>query len=318
MLFESLLPGVFASNWKNIGRIVIPADSSAGPVRLNDIEDVYYVIKGSGIVTINTKSDTTSLPIGAEKAFTVFSGENVKIRNTGKEDLELLFISVADTKQKVFFTPYILALCVSFLASLTLYKRPVPSESFLKLFPPLLLTTIGIEYWGYYLTVRDQNNMMLYNFFTLFEFLYYLIVISLIITSTKMRKAIMITLVLYTLIAVINILFIQDSKQFHSMGYSLGCLIIVTYCVYFFLELFRSPKSIKLANNPAFWICSGLLFFYCCGFPLWALAKYWVDISSVILEKFDQIVQILNVFLYSMFTIAFICIRTRKYSSSPL
>lgn len=314
IMYERLLPpGVFDANLSYVDHIVIPVGSAAGPRRLNDMQEVYYMIKGTGMITM----DADSILVNADKAITGLSGEKVKFVNKGNEDLEILVVGIAATKETVFLTPYILALCLSFLASLTVYIRPMPREIYLKLFPPFLLLTIGIEYWGHYLSVRGINNMMLYNFFTLFEFLYYLIIISLIVQSARIRKAIMITMVTYSLVAVVNILFIQDKRMFHSMGYSLGCLIIVIFCVSFFLELFRSPKSIKLTNNPAFWICSGLLFFYCCGFPLWALSNYWQDISSLVLSNFVQIVMILNVFLYSIFTIAFICTRTRKYSLSP-
>jgi hypothetical protein len=44
--------------------------------------------------------------------------------------------------------------------------------------------------------------------------------------------------------------------------------------------------------------------------------NHWSGISRLVLRNFTQIVTILNVFLYSLFTIAFICIRTRKYSLS--
>jgi tellurite resistance protein TehA-like permease len=131
------------------------------------------------------------------------------------------------------------------------------------------------------------------------------------------KGIIRVTVVLYALAAVSNILFIQKMKTFHTVTYSLGCLLIVLFCIYYFFELFRLPKSVKLKHNPAFWICTGLLFFYCCGFPLYGLINYWSDISKLILKNFDKIITILNIFLYTLFTIAFLCIRTRKYTLSP-
>ena len=86
-----------------------------------------------------------------------------------------------------------------------------------------------------------------------------------------MKKVIRIIMILYALIAIINIIFIQKMKAFHTVTYAFGCLLIVAVCIYYFFELFKIPKSVKLKNNPAFWICSGLLFFYCCGFPLFGL-----------------------------------------------
>ena len=127
-----------------------------------------------------------------------------------------------------------------------------------------------------------------------------------------------VTALFYLIVAVINISFIQKMKSFHSVTYALVCLLIVAFCIYYFYELFKRPKSVKLKNNPAFWICSGLLFFYCCGFPLFGLANYLSNISPLIIKNFYSIVIILNIFLYSLFTIAFLCrIKTRKYTLSP-
>jgi hypothetical protein len=104
-------------------------------------------------------------------------------------------------------------------------------------------------------------------------------------------------------------------EKFHTVTYSLGCLAVVSACFYYFFELFRLPKSVKLIRNPAFWICSGLLFFYCCGFPLYAFISLWNRVRWVI-NSFGSIITILNIFLYSLFTIALLCSKTPKYSSS--
>jgi hypothetical protein len=215
----------------------------------------------------------------------------------------------------IFWDPYTFVLTVSFIASLTVYYKLNPVDSWLKLFPPFLLATLLVELIGAYLNSTGTNNVQLYNFFTTFEFCFYLWIISLIINKPSAKKPIRFTMVIYLLIAIFNILFIQKSG-FHTVTYAFGCLIITLVCIYYFLELFRRPQSVKLSSSPAFWICSGLLFFYCCGFPLFGLLNYWEGISKLVLRNFGQILTILNVFLYSLFTLAFLCIRTRRYTLS--
>lgn len=205
---------------------------------------------------------------------------------------------------------------ISFLVSLSAYFTPNTFNSYLKLFPPFLLLTLMAELLGSYWGSIGKNNVILYDFFSTFEFCFYLWIIGLIVNNTRVKKIIRITILLYIIAATTNILFIQKMKTFHTITYSLGCLLIVFFCIYYFLELFRIPQSVKLKNNPAFWICSGLLFFYCCGFPLYGLINFWSDISKLVVKNFSQIVTILNIFLYSLFTIAFLCIRTRKYTLS--
>lgn len=216
-----------------------------------------------------------------------------------------------------FLPVYIYFMVISFLASLSVYFTSKNDYFYLKLFPPFLLATIIVEAIGNYLGSKGKSNIVIYNFFTVFEFCFYLWVISLIISNKQVKKITRGTALLYMLIAVINIIFIQKMNAFHSVTYAFGCLLIVAFCIYYFLELFKLPKSVKLKNNPAFWICSGLLFFYCCGFPLFGMANFLSGISKLIIRNFLSIIIILNIFLYSLFTIAFLCrIKTRKYTLS--
>lgn len=89
-------PDIFSSAWNSVDHVIIPAGSTAGPRQLEDIEEVFYVIKGAG--TIAVSSDSTA--IRADDAFHGSPGEAITITNRGKEDLELLVIGIAALKQK--------------------------------------------------------------------------------------------------------------------------------------------------------------------------------------------------------------------------
>lgn len=210
--------------------------------------------------------------------------------------------------------PYAYFIALSFLSSLLVYKGQ--TMSYLKLFPPFLLLTLVIEIYSSYLSTIARNNMPVYNFFSVIEFCFYLFVISLIIRNNKIRKVIRISALVYALVAVINILYIQKIRVFHTATYSGGCLLVVAFCIYYFYELFRSPHSGKLEYNPAFWICTGLLFFYCCGFPLYAFIHYWANSVGLVISSFAMITTVLNIFLYCLFTIAFLCTRVRSFTLS--
>jgi hypothetical protein len=193
--------------------------------------------------------------------------------------------------------------------------KPRNSPLYLRIFPPFLLATLGVELYGAYELSLGNNNLWMYNFFTAFEFCFYLWMLSYIITSKAMKKVVRVTIPIYAVIATINIIFIQGLDRFHITSYSLGCLVIVIVCNYYFFELFRLPKSVDLKANPAFWICSGLLFFYCVSFPLYGFIREWAK-YILFTKNFDAIVTMLNICLYTLFTIGFLCSRTRKYSLS--
>jgi mannose-6-phosphate isomerase-like protein (cupin superfamily)/heme-degrading monooxygenase HmoA len=97
ILYRRILgPDVFSTNWDHVDHVTIPAGSSAGPRQLEGIEEVYYVIKGSG--TIGVGAETTA--ITADDSFYGLLGEKLSFTNSGKEDLELLVIGVAASKQQ--------------------------------------------------------------------------------------------------------------------------------------------------------------------------------------------------------------------------
>jgi hypothetical protein len=211
---------------------------------------------------------------------------------------------------------YIYIIAVSLFASFFAYSIR-SSPPYLRWFPPFLQATLTIEVTGLYQNFIGRPNALLYNLFSTLEFCFYLWILSLVINNLQIKKITRITMVIYALLAVINIYFVQGTQTFHTITYSIGCLLVVAFCIYYFLELFRLPHSIQLKNNPAFWICSGLLFFYCCGFPLFGLTNLLSGISKLLVRNMIEIVNILNIFLYSLFTIAFLCIRNRKYTLSP-
>ena len=206
---------------------------------------------------------------------------------------------------------------ISFLASLTVYFRKQSAYPYLYYFPPILLITLAVEFISFYLSSHGKPNVQLYNFFSIFWVCYYLFIISKMIINERVKWIIWITIVIYFVVVVSQLLFIHGAQSlaFNSIPHSVGFLIIVIFCIYYFYELFRMPKYVNLKSNPAFWICSGLLFFCACGFPLWGFLNIWGKFPLVV-NNFATIITILNIFLYSLFTIGFLCKKAPKYSLS--
>ena len=87
-------PEVFSTDWSYVDFLNIPADSAVTR-QLNGIEEVYYVIKGKGKVTIQ---DETADIKQDETCFGLL-GEKSKIANSSKENFEVLVIGIAASKQ---------------------------------------------------------------------------------------------------------------------------------------------------------------------------------------------------------------------------
>ncbi len=201
---------------------------------------------------------------------------------------------------------------IAFLTSLTVYFKP-PSNKYLNLFPVYLLTTTILGGIIGFLALQNRSNVILYNIFTILEFCFYFFVLSRIVVNKKMKRFIFFILVLYPFIAVTNIFLNHSVAVFQTKSYSLGCLLIVAFCIYYYYELFQLPFAIDLLREPAFWICSGLLFYFSCSFPLFGFLNSLKSPSLYIVFHLDIILNLLDVFLYSSFIIAFLCrIKIRK------
>src|SRR5690606_10625618 len=84
-------PDVFSTDWSYVDHLVISANSSTNAHSLKDVEEVYYVVKGSGSLTINGSKTT----VRADDALYGKLGETLVLTNEGQDDLEVLVIGVA-------------------------------------------------------------------------------------------------------------------------------------------------------------------------------------------------------------------------------
>ena len=205
---------------------------------------------------------------------------------------------------------------IAFLASLTIF-RGQRSPRYLKTFSLFLLVNLITETISAIMDSYAINNLVFVNLVTVFDFAFYCYFIREIVRSKLVKKILLYCLIIYPAIFLVNTLLIQGSVVFHSMTYALGCLLIVLSCVYYFWELFQQTDSVNLSRQPAFWISSGLLFYYACTFPFYGTTNLVTALPKVILKNLLLIFELLSTLQYLSFTIAFLCrLRNRKSMSS--
>jgi mannose-6-phosphate isomerase-like protein (cupin superfamily)/heme-degrading monooxygenase HmoA len=87
-------PDVFSTSWDHVDHVVIPPGNAAKR-QLEGVEEVYYVVKGSGTIAIGSDA----APIKADDAFYGSLGETITIASNEKDELELLVIGIAVSNQ---------------------------------------------------------------------------------------------------------------------------------------------------------------------------------------------------------------------------
>jgi len=88
--FRVLGSEVFSTNWNHVDQIILPERSATDPRRLDGVEEIYYVVEGSGVITVDEETASISM----DEAFSISMGETISISNNGSGDLKILIIGV--------------------------------------------------------------------------------------------------------------------------------------------------------------------------------------------------------------------------------
>jgi hypothetical protein len=178
----------------------------------------------------------------------------------------------------------------------------------LQLFPYFLLTVAVTELIGLYTgKILHKSNAWLYNITTVIEFCFYSFFFKQILKRKANQKFALATLLIYPVIAAVNIFFIQGISNFHSNTMVLGSLLMVFFCCSFFYESVSNPEKKQIQREAFFWIVTGIFFFYLGGilydslYP--ALTHYKNDIG---IKLFLMINNNLVYVLYTCFIIGFV------------
>lgn len=197
----------------------------------------------------------------------------------------------------------------AFLASVVWYANLRHTK--LHWFVPFLLFIVVVEIYGRYVAkVLHTSNTWIYNISTTIEFIFYSYIFYHSYHTKKFRKIIQYFAIIYPLLVMLNISLFQKPPAFHSYTMALGCLAMIIFSGFFFIDLLRNEHKLNLLRLPMFWIASGLLFFYLGSFLFHAfyniIVVSKVDIGG---KLFRAINNNLIFVLYGSFIVAFICPR---------
>ena len=182
----------------------------------------------------------------------------------------------------------------------------------MKIFPVYFLGALAVGLRMEWLNKRGQYNTEVANIWGIIEFCFFFFVLREIIFNFKIKRIISFIAIVFALFAFINIFYIQQNVGFNPVNFTIGCLITVLACMYYFIELFQKSEAQSLSRLPAFWVASGILFTTILSFPEFALLAF-LKVSAKVNNAMQYIDNITLVLTDLLFAIAFVCrFRIRK------
>ena len=214
-----------------------------------------------------------------------------------------MIFSISDTIQLIMF-----------IISLSLFVlKPIPR--YLKFYPLYFACQLILDFYIEYTTSKGIHNTGVVNFYNIVDFSFICLVLREFIANMQIRKIILLSLVIFALFAIINLVFIQKKVGFNPINYTVESLITAVLCIYYFFELFQKTEAPSLSRLPPFWISSAILFNVVLSFPMFASLSFMDEqtIQNQVSFKliFDNIEAMFNIILiltYVLYSIGFLCV----------
>lgn len=171
----------------------------------------------------------------------------------------------------------------------------------------LLLANI-LELYGEYTAQRKINNVLVYNIFFVYgETLQMFWFLHSLIDQKNVKKLIRLASAFFFVWGVIFTSFIQNLETFHSNSFSIGSLLIILCCIYFFLSFFFNDRFINesLVLNPLFWITTFIFFFYSTTFLYFSAFNLLSDLDKNLIVFLAYLKRIMAVIMYLGMGLAF-------------
>ena len=215
---------------------------------------------------------------------------------------------------KNLYIAYLCILFISFISSLV-NRKNLPQH--LRLFPLLLFVTFAVESTAYYyLVLKDQSLQPIYHLFLpfLYSGISYVYLKS-IEAPIVLKKVIFFSIPTFIALHIYLSLFVQKISTPNSYAFMLAAVLIVVWSLTYFYNLLQSKTVLKLSATPLFWISTGNVLFYSGAFFVMGSLSFLLANNKELASKLFVLIYVLNYFLYSLYTIGFLCIMWTKRSS---
>jgi hypothetical protein len=229
-------------------------------------------------------------------------------------------INLKEYFEAQFYTEALMFLTLIIALFVTIIRKKIDKK--LKLFPFYFGFFIGRLVFRYILII-DNGNLLSWNvffnyidsylefFLVMTELLIFMHFFYYVLNSPSKRKTIKIFSIIFIIFSIS--LFITDNilQKHITMGtitqmFFLEAVFLLISCFLYYLQIFKSPPTLNLLNEPPFFVITGLFFFLICSLPYSIILDYLFDYYRIYSIIFS-IIYIFYILLFIMIIKAFLC-----------
>lgn len=196
----------------------------------------------------------------------------------------------------------VLSLCC--LCSLVSWKYGYARH--MKLFSILLGLSLITECIATILKHFNRSNHAVYSWFMLFEYCLYALFFRSLLRHRRAQRAIDIFLLVFPFTWAATTFLVFSVHGWNSYSLLLGDVFTIILCLIFFYELFTSEELRNFVEIPEFWIAAATFSYSCCEIPITGMLNYLSDNYETVAVKLTKVLQVLNILMYLIITVAFI------------
>lgn len=174
-----------------------------------------------------------------------------------------------------------------------------------KLLPWFLLLTFINEIIAFVWSIKYGANHWVYNIYLVIEVSFYSYLLRWMIANRRMRKLLTIILIVYPLLATLNISFIQGIGRMNFLNFFTGAVLLAFCSGYSLNETFKKDVPGQPFKEPFFWIAGSILVLETGMIPV--MLPPWFDLQVTRLESLIIVfmVNLINFIAYPMFIVGF-------------
>jgi hypothetical protein len=160
--------------------------------------------------------------------------------------------------------------------------------------------TIIVEGVSRYMADKKMNNLPLFHLNSILELACLSMMFYYLVNSPLIKKSIVGIILGFATFAIVNALFFQDIYTFNSYPRIAVCLLLIIYCIIFFIQTLNELTVVRLETYGIFWIVLGTLIYFAGNMFLFTFFEYLLRVSKEYGFQLWNIHSILNIIFNSL------------------